>query len=103
MVKLIVELSLRIEKINTIKEVMKLINQIISNPVYLLLFGSGGVLSIIVAALTIFTKKRKNKGNGKLQIENNYKTKIEGNKIHGRIRIKDNKSSTIVNNEFTDD
>lgn len=81
-----------------------MIDQLISNPLYLLLFGGGGVLSIIVAMLTIFFKNsRKDKENDKFEIENNYRTKIIGNKIRGRIKIRNNKYSNISNNKFTDD
>ena len=80
---------------------MEYLNQIISNPLYILLFGGGGILAITIAIIGLLkdkNKKRKNRN----KINNNEELIMDNNKIKGEIKVENNKNVVISNNEFMD-
>lgn len=79
---------------------MELFEMIELNPLYTLLFGTGGILACGIPIISIFIKHRKN--NKASEIEKNDHTEVNNNKIQGKITIKKNKNTIINNNEFID-
>ena len=73
-------------------------NMLLSSPLYIILFGSGGILVIIISALTIVIQKRKN-SNGSITINSSENTKIENNNLNTKeIQISKSKGTVIKDN-----
>lgn len=75
---------------------MKIFETIISNPIYILLFGSGGLLAIAISVFSIITTRKSKKN---INIRNSKKTSITENNIKNQsIIVKNCKKTDIHNN-----
>lgn len=76
---------------------MHFFETIISNPFYIFLFGSGGVLAIIISICAIISSK---KYKNRIKIVRSKKTSIKGNKINNQSINVNNCEETEIHNNF---
>lgn len=78
---------------------MELIRQMISNPLYSLLVGSGGVLIIVITWLEL-KRGKKDKDKNEIRVEKSEKVKICNNDIkNGKIVVRKSSDTTVNENK----
>lgn len=81
--------------------VTELLNLILESPLYMVFFGSGGILAVIVAIVSIFFQKRKkDKGQNIITVRKSKGTEIKNNKLDNRsIKVEKSEETSINGNK----
>ena len=75
-------------------------NIVLNTPIYFILFGSGGILTIIISVLAIITQKKKKYGSC-ITVRSSQNTNIENNKLDKKeIQVSKSKDIVIKDNEI---
>ncbi|WP_373265931.1 hypothetical protein [Hungatella hathewayi] len=78
----------------------ELIGTILENPLYILLFGSGGVLVIIVAIVSVIIQKKKSNFDSTINVRKSKKTEIKNNSLKNQsIQVEKSEDTTISRNK----
>lgn len=75
-------------------------NIVLNSPIYIILFGSGGILTIIISVLAIVIQRKKKYGRC-ITVRSSQNTKIENNKLDTKeIQVSKSRDIVIKNNEI---
>lgn len=78
----------------------ELISTILETPLYILLFGSGGVLVIIVAIVSVIIQKKKSNFDSTINVRKSKKTEIKNNSLRNQsIQVEKSEDTTISGNK----
>lgn len=79
----------------------ELLNLIIESPLYVVLFGSGGILVVIVAIVSIiFQRKKKDKVQNNITVSKSKGTEIKNNELDNRsIKVEKSEDTSISGNK----
>ena len=77
---------------------MKEIESILQTSMYTLLFGGGGILTIVVSVVSVMASiKKKNPSEGNIIVEGSKKTEIRNNKAEGKTIQVERSEDTVIN------
>lgn len=78
----------------------ELISEILETPLYILLFGSGGVLVIIVAIVSVIIQRKKSNFDSTINVRKSKKTEIKNNSLRNQsIQVEKSEDTTISGNK----
>lgn len=78
----------------------ELISAILETPLYILLFGSGGVLVIIVAIVSVIIQRKKSNFDSTINVRKSKKTEIKNNSLRNQsIQVEKSEDTTISGNK----
>lgn len=79
---------------------MNFFEWILSNPIYILLFGSGGILAIIISIIAVVLQIRKGKNRRGIYVAKSKKTSITNNDMRNQsIEVKESDNTNISENK----
>lgn len=79
----------------------ELISAILETPLYILLFGSGGVLVIIVAIVSVIIQRKKSNFDSTINVRKSKKTEIKNNSLRNQsIQVEKSEDTTISGNKW---
>lgn len=78
----------------------ELISAILETPLYILLFGSGGVLVIIVAIVSVIIQRKKSNFDSTINVRKSKKTEIKNNSLRNQsIQVEKSEDTIISGNK----
>lgn len=83
-----------------IMDIMNFVSNILENPIYIFLFGGGGILAVIVAVTKIIFSKDKHIKHADISVSKSEETEICKNDLKGTsIKVDGSKHTIISNNK----